>query len=115
MTTLEERICLLEWWRDRCIGNAAAACYEDIKQGEPYHAPELCAAEMEEICEWEAELRGEGPAAEDAYQIIRRESKRDWEAKHGDGDWHDSESMNARVSAYLARSATPRISTNGSH
>ena len=70
---------------------------------------------MEAICEWEAELRGEGPVAEDAYQIIRRESKRDWEAKHGDGDWHDSESMNARVTAYLARSATPRSSTNGSH
>ena len=71
------------------------------QQGEPYHAPELCAADMEDICEWEAELRGEGPAAEDAYQIIRRESKRDWEAKHG--DWHNSESMNARVSGYLAQ------------
>ena len=98
MTTLEERPCLLEWWRDRCIGNAAAACYEDIKQGE---STPRSAAEMEEICVWEAELRGEGPVAEDAYQIIRRESKRDWEARYGDGDWHDSESMNARVSAYL--------------
>ena len=56
---------------------------------------------MEEICVWEAELRSEGPVAENAYQIIRRESKMDWEANHSDGDWHDSESMNARVIAYL--------------
>ena len=95
MTTIAERICLMDWLREhREIG---LTCMTDDTYD---HHPEYCDWETRDYEEWEHELRSSSPAAERTYALCRRASQKAWEERHRD-HWKTGETMARRVNALI--------------
>lgn len=80
MTTREESLALMDYLRH--FDTLGERCREG-SNGVFTHRPEACAQEVAEYLAWEQMLRASGPAAEEAYFLIRRTAKK-WREEHHD-------------------------------